>query len=380
MNEEISVMASNPLAQLSKLGQSPWYDQMTRSLVSQGTLKQMIEEDGLRGLTSNPTIFEKAISGSKDYEEALRGLVGKGAELAEIYDALVVGDIASAADVFLPVHESTNGHDGFVSIEVSPLLAQDTAATVKEAKRLHAKLGRPNVMIKVPATPEGLPAFEELISEGISVNVTLIFSVDVYAQVIDAYLNGLEKRLAKGGAVNRVASVASFFVSRIDTAVDKKLDEIAKAGRPEAAELAGKAAIANAKLAYEKFQQRFSGARWEKLAAAGAQVQRPLWASTGTKNPKYSDVLYIETLIGAHTVNTMPPATYEAFRDHGKAVVTITDDLQGAHKVFDQLKEFGIDLTAVTMELTVAGVKSFSESYNNLIAVIERRRHEVAHV
>jgi transaldolase len=373
-------MASNPLAQLSKLGQSPWYDQMTRSLVSQGTLKKMIEEDGLRGLTSNPTIFEKAISGSKDYEDALRGLVGKGAELAEIYDALVVGDIASAADVFLPVYESTNGQDGFVSIEVSPLLAKDTSGTVKEAKRLHAKLGRPNVMIKVPATPEGLPAFEELISEGISVNVTLIFSVDVYAQVIDAYLNGLEKRLAKGGAVNRVASVASFFVSRIDTAVDKKLDEIAKAGRPEAVELAGKAAIANAKLAYEKFEQRFSDVRWEKLAAAGAQVQRPLWASTGTKNPKYSDVLYVESLIGAHTVNTMPPATYDAFRDHGKAVVTITDDLKAAHKLFDQLKEFGIDLTAVTLELTAAGVKSFSESYNNLIAVIERRRHEVAHV
>jgi transaldolase len=372
-------MASNPLAQLSKLGQSPWYDQMTRSLVSQGTLKKMIEEDGLRGLTSNPTIFEKAISGSKDYEDALRGLVSKGAELAEIYDALVVEDIASAADVFGPVYESTNGEDGFVSIEVSPLLAEDTAGTVKEAKRLHAKLGRPNVMIKVPATPEGLPAFEELISEGISVNVTLIFSVDVYAHVIEAYLKGLEKRAAKGGALNRVASVASFFVSRIDTAVDKKLDEIAKAGRPEAAELAGKAAIANAKLAYEKFEQAFSGARWEKLSAAGAQVQRPLWASTGTKNPKYSDVLYIDALIGAHTVNTMPPATFDAFRDHGNPVVTITDDLQGAHQLFDRLKEFGIDLTAVTLELTAAGVKSFSESYNTLIAVIERRRHEVAH-
>jgi transaldolase len=373
-------MASNPLAQLSKLGQSPWYDQMTRSLVVEGTLKKMIDEDGLRGLTSNPTIFEKAISGSKDYEDALRGLVNKGAEMAEIYDALVVEDIASAADVFRPVYDANKGEDGFVSIEVSPLMAQDTVATVKEAKRLHGKLARPNVMIKVPATPEGLPAFEELISEGISVNVTLIFSVDVYAQVVEAYIKGLEKRLAKGGAIDRVASVASFFVSRIDTAVDKKLEEIAKAGRPEAAELEGKAAIANAKLAYEKFQQLFAGPRWEKLAAAGAQVQRPLWASTGTKNPKYSDVLYIETLIGAHTVNTMPPATYDAFREHGKATVTITDDLQGAHQIFDKLKEIGVDLTAVTRELTVAGVKSFSESYNNLIAVIERRRHEVAHV
>ena len=372
-------MASNPLAQLSQLGQSPWYDQMTRSLVTQGTLKKMIAEDGLRGLTSNPTIFEKAISGSKDYEDALRGLVSKGAELGEIYDALVVQDIASAADVFLPVYQSANGQDGFVSIEVSPLLAEDTAGTVKEARRLHAKLARPNVMIKVPATPEGLPAFEELVSQGISVNVTLIFSVEVYVQVVEAYLRGLEKRVASGGAVNRLASVASFFVSRIDTAVDKKLDEIAKAGRPEAAEIAGKTAIANAKLAYQRFQQLFSGPRWQKLADAGAQVQRPLWASTGTKNPKYSDVLYIDTLIGPHTVNTMPPVTYDAFRDHGKPVVTITDDLQGARDVFSKLKELGVDLTAVTNELTVAGVKSFSESYNNLIAVIERRRHELAH-
>jgi transaldolase len=373
-------MPSNPLAQLSKLGQSPWYDQMTRSLVSQGTLKRMIEEDGLRGLTSNPTIFEKAISGSKDYEDALRELVGKGAGLAEIYDALVVGDIASAADVFRPVYESTNGQDGFVSIEVSPLLALDTGGTVKEARRLHAKLARPNVMIKVPATPEGLPAFQQLIAEGISVNVTLIFSVEVYARVVESYLKGLETRLASGGALDRIASVASFFVSRIDSAVDKKLEEIAKAGKPEAVELAGKAAIANAKLAYEKFQQLFSGARWQKLAAAGAQVQRPLWASTGTKNPKYSDVLYIDTLIGPHTVNTMPPVTYDAFRDHGKPLVTITSDLPGAYEVFAKLKEVGVDLTAVTDALTVAGVKSFSESYNNLVAVIERRRHEVAHV
>jgi transaldolase/glucose-6-phosphate isomerase len=331
-------------------------------------------------LTSNPTIFEKAISGSKDYEDALRTLVGKGAELAEIYDALVVDDIASAADVFRPVYESTHGEDGFVSIEVSPLLALDTAGTVKEAKRLHAKLARPNVMIKVPGTPEGLPAFEELISEGISVNVTLIFSVEVYEKVVESYLKGLEKRVANGGAVDRVASVASFFVSRIDTAVDKKLEEIAKTGHPEAAALMGKAAIANAKLAYEKFQQLFSGARWQKLAEAGARVQRPLWASTGTKNPKYSDVLYIDTLIGAHTVNTMPPVTYDAFRDHGKAVVTITDNLKDAHVLLGKLKEIGIDMTTVTDELTVAGVKSFSDSYNNLLAVIDRRRHEVAHV
>jgi len=368
----------NLLAQLSKLGQSPWYDQMTRSLVTEGTLKKMIEEDGLRGLTSNPTIFEKAISGSKDYEEALRSLNGKSVD--EIYDALVVEDIAHAADVFLPVYESTNGTDGFVSIEVSPLLAHDTAATVKEAQHLHARLNRPNVMIKVPATPEGLPAIEQLISEGISVNVTLIFSVPVYEQVIEAYMKGIEHRVAAGKPVNRVASVASFFVSRIDTAVDKKLDELVKNGHAEAEALKGKAAIANAKLAYERFEHHFAGPRWEKLAKTGAHVQRPLWASTGTKNPKYSDVYYIDTLIGAHTVNTMPPVTYDAFRDHGQPKVTIHDDVAAAHQLFEQLKQIGIDLTAVTDELTKAGVKSFSDSYQDLIAMIEFRRKEVAHV
>jgi transaldolase len=373
-------MAGNRLIELGNLGQSPWYDQMTRSLVTQGRLRKMIEEDGLRGLTSNPTIFEKAITGSKDYEDDLRDLVAKSAGVDEIYDALVVHDIAMAADVFRPVYDRTQGEDGFVSIEVSPLLARDTAGTIQEAKRLHAKLARPNVLIKVPATPEGLPAVEELISEGVSVNITLIFSVPVYAQVVEAYLKGLERRLAKGGAIDRVASVASFFVSRIDTAVDKKLEEAAKSGHPEAEKLMAKAAIANAKLAYETFQQRFSGPRWEKLAAAGARVQRPLWASTSTKNPKYPDLLYVDTLIGPHTVNTMPPATVDAFRDHGTPKVTILDDLPGAHTLFDELKNLGIDFLAVTRELTDAGVKSFSDSYNDLIAAIERRREEVAHV
>lgn len=373
-------MSSNPLAQLSKVGQSPWYDQMTRSLVTGGTLKKMIEEDGLRGLTSNPTIFEKAIAGGKDYEAALKALVAKGASLDEIYDGLVVEDIASAADVFRPVYDATSSLDGYVSIEVSPLLANDTTGTVDEARRLHAKLARPNVMIKVPATPEGIPAIEELIASGISVNATLIFSGAVYAQVLEAYIKGLEKRLAAGGDVSKVSSVASFFVSRIDTAVDKKLDALVKAGKTEVAALIGKTAIANAKLAYEKFEQVTASARWQKLASSGARVQRPLWASTGTKNPSYSDVLYIETLIGPDTVNTIPPATYNAFRDHGTVKVTIHDDVAGAHEVFARLPELGVDLKAVTDELTEAGVKSFAESYNTLIAVIERRRQEVAHV
>jgi len=373
-------MAGNPLVQLSQLGQSPWYDQMTRSLVTQGTLKKLIEEDGLRGLTSNPTIFEKAISGSKDYEDALRKLVAKGADTDEIYDQLVLEDIASAADVFRPVYDSTQGEDGFVSIEVSPLLAADTDATVAEAKRLVERLARPNVFIKVPATPEGLPAIENLTAEGISVNITLIFSVEVYAQVAEAYIKGLERRHANGNAVNRIASVASFFVSRIDTAVDKKLEELIKAGNQEAVALLGHAAIANAKLAYEKFLQIFSGPRWEKLAAAGARVQRPLWASTGTKNPKYSDVYYIDNLVAPHTVNTMPPQTFDAFRQHGRAEITIHDNLQGARELFDRLDRLGIDFAAITRELTDTGVKLFSDSYNDLMTVIGRRREEVAHV
>jgi transaldolase/glucose-6-phosphate isomerase len=353
---------------------------MSRSLVTEGTLQKMIAEDGLRGLTSNPTIFEKAIAGGKDYEAALRELVARGASLDEIYDALVVGDIASAADVFLPVYEKTQGEDGFVSIEVSPLLAHDTAGTVSEARRLHHRLARPNVMIKVPATPEGMPAIEQLISEGISVNATLIFAIEAYAQVAESYIKGLERRLAAGAAIDRVASVASFFVSRIDTAIDKKLEAIAKAGHAEATGLMGRAAIANAKLAYQRFQQIFSGPRWDKLAQSGARVQRPLWASTGTKNPNYSDVLYIDTLIGPHTVNTMPPSTFDAFRDHGTALVTISEGMREAHELFVHLRELGIDLENVTEELRMAGVKSFADSYNTLMAVLERRRLEVAHV
>jgi len=363
-------MASNPLAQLSKLGQSPWYDQMTRSLVSQGTLKIMIEEDGLRGLTSNPTIFEKAISGSQDYEDALRGLTARGAELGEIYDALVVEDIASAADVFLPVYESTKGEDGFVSIEVSPLLAHDTAGTVKEAKRLHAKLARPNVMIKVPATPEGLPAFEELISEGINVNVTLIFSVDVYAQVVEAYLKGLEKRAAKGGALDRVASVASFFVSRIDSAVDKKLQEIAKAGHAEAAELEGKTAIASAKLAYQIYKEIFASDRFRKLAARGARVQRLLWASTSTKNPDYSDVKYVEALIGPDTVNTAPLETLYAYRNHGEPKARLEQDPKEAGRVLERLPELGISIDEVTQQLEDEGVEKFIKPFDKLMETL----------
>src|SRR6266542_3424224 len=302
---------SNPLVNLAKEGQSVWYDQMERKLLTTGRLKQMIDEDDLRGLTSNPTIFEKAIAGSDDYDQQLRQLAAADKNAVEIFDELALDDIGNAADVFRPVYDRCGGNDGFVSIEVSPLLARDTAGTIAEAKRLFGRLGRPNVMVKIPATSEGLPAIEESIANGININITLIFSNDVYAQVMEAYVRGLERRAAAGQPIDRIRSVASFFVSRIDTKADKQMEE-----RGET-ELLGRIAIANAKMDYQLFKKTFAGDRFARLREKGAAVQRPLWASTGTKNKKYSDVLYIESLIAPQTVNTVPPATYEAFKDHG---------------------------------------------------------------
>jgi transaldolase/glucose-6-phosphate isomerase len=358
-------MSRNPLAELAKTGQSVWFDQMERKLITTGKLQQMIDEDDLRGLTSNPTIFEKAIGGSDDYDGQLRMLASQNKSRDEIYDELVIEDISKAADVFRPVYDKTKGGDGFASLEVSPLLARDTAGTVAEAKRLFARLGRPNVMIKIPATKEGIPAIEEAIAAGININVTLIFSNDVYAQVIEAYLRGLERRVAQQLPVGDIASVASFFVSRIDTQADKEAPE----------HLQGKVAIANAKLAYQLFKQVFSSARFLKLRDQGARVQRPLWASTGTKNPKYSDVMYIESLIGPDTVNTIPPATYDAFKDHGRVIMTLEQNLDDAKRV---LEEFGADkLTKITDKLTADGVKSFDESFGQLMSTIEARRDAV---
>jgi transaldolase/glucose-6-phosphate isomerase len=355
-------MSRNPLAELAKTGQSVWFDQMERKLVTTGKLQKMIDEDELRGLTSNPTIFEKAIGGSDDYDGQLRMLASQNKSRDEIYDELVIDDISKAADVFRPVYDRTHGDDGFVSLEVSPLLARDTAGTVAEAKRLFARLGRPNVMIKIPATSEGIPAIEESIAAGININVTLIFSNDVYAQVIEAYLRGLERRVAQQLPVGDIASVASFFVSRIDTLADKEAPE----------PLQGKVAIANAKMAYQMFKQIFSSPRFLKLRDQGARVQRPLWASTGTKNAKYSDVLYIESLIGPDTVNTIPPATYDAFKDHGRVIMTLEQGVAEAKRVLD---EFGADkLAKITEKLTADGVKSFDESFSQLMATIEARR------
>jgi transaldolase/glucose-6-phosphate isomerase len=368
---------SNRLVELAKTGQSIWFDQMERRLVSSGELQRMIDEDDLRGLTSNPTIFEKAISGSADYDEQLRGLAAENKSREEIYDAITIEDIGNAADVFRPVYDRCKGGDGFCSLEVSPLLATDTAGTTSEAKRLFATLNRPNVMIKIPATPEGIPAIEESIANGININITLIFSNEVYSQVMEAYLLGLERRVAQGLPINEISSVASFFVSRIDALAEKQMEaKLKEKDDPEIRSLMGKVAIANAKLAYQLFKETFSGERWEKLRHHGANVQRPLWASTGTKNPAYSDVLYIESLIGPDTVNTVPPATYKAFLDHGRIAMTLEQDLDGARDVLRTFAEKGFSLEAITAKLTEDGVKSFDESFASLMMTIEARRDE----
>jgi transaldolase/glucose-6-phosphate isomerase len=368
----------NPLAELEKVGQSVWFDQMERKLVTTGRLQQMIDEDDLRGLTSNPTIFEKAIGGSEDYDAQLRQLAAKNADRDTIYDELVLQDIGDAADVFKPVYDRCKGGDGFCSIEVSPLLARDTQGTINEAKRLFGRLNRPNVMVKIPATPEGIPAIEESIANGININITLIFSNDVYKQVMEAYLRGLERRVEKNLPISDIASVASFFVSRIDTKADKQIEEKLKAtGDQELEGLLGKVAIANAKLAYQEFKKVFGSERFEKLRHYGARVQRPLWASTGTKNPKYSDVLYIESLIGPDTVNTVPPATYDAFKDHGHVRLTLEENVEEAAEVLKKFHDKGLSLDAITKELTDEGVKSFDASFDSLMSTIEARRDAV---
>ena len=366
---------SNPLVELAKIGQSVWYDQMERRLITTGRLKQMIEQDDLRGMTSNPTIFEKAIGGSEDYDAQLRQLAAHKKSREEIFDELVIKDIADAADVFRPVYDRCKGNDGFISIEVNPLLATDTAGTIAEAKRLFERLARPNVMVKIPATSEGLPAIEESIFHGININITLLFSNDVYGEVMDAYIRGLERRAEKGLPIDHLRSVASFFVSRIDTQADKQLEaKIKETGDRELESLLGKVAIANAKMAYQQFKEIFSSPRFQKLRQKGAAVQRPLWASTGTKNPKYSDILYVESLIAPDTVNTVPPATYDAFKDHGKVRVTIEDNLDEAREVLRKFKEKGFSLDAITHQLTVDGVKSFNGSFESLMTTIEARR------
>lgn len=370
----------NPLLELQKYGQSIWYDNIERRLLTGGGLARMIAEDGVLGLTSNPTIFEKAISGSRDYDEAIAALAAQGRSVEHIYEALAIEDIRQAADLLRPIYERTNGVDGYVSLEVSPHLAYNTENTVAEARRLFAAVNRPNLMIKVPGTPEGIPAIEELIGSGINVNVTLLFAISAYEAAAWAYIRGLERLAAAGGDVSRVASVASFFVSRIDTAADKRLQTRIAATDDPAQQVAlrgllGKAAIANSKLAYQRFRQIFADPRFQALAARGARVQRLLWASTSTKNPAYRDTLYVEELIGPDTVNTVPQVTLDAFRDHGVVRgATVTEGLDEAQATLAQLEALGISLAEITAEVLEQGVQAFATSYDQLMTVIAAKR------
>src|ERR1700676_5280522 len=370
----------NPVKALEQHGQSVWLDFLARGFVVKGDLKKLIDNDGIKGVTSNPSIFEKAIGSSDEYDGAIAKALESGDRpVAELFEHLAVEDIQHAADVLRPVYDHLKGADGFVSLEVSPYLAMDTKATIAEAEHLWKDVGRKNLMVKVPATPEGLPAIEHLIGEGISINITLLFSQKVYVRVAEAYLAGLEKYVKGGGDPSHVASVASFFVSRIDSAVDKELDEkIARANDPTEKErlaaLKGKVAIANAKLAYQEYKHLFSGSRWEKLKAKGAKPQRLLWASTGTKNKEYRDVLYVEELIGPNTVNTVPPATLDAFRDHGKPRDSLEENIEDARHVLAELEKSGISLDAITAELVKDGVKLFADAADKLYGAVAHKR------
>ena len=373
----------NPVKALENHGQAIWLDFLARGFVAKGDLQKLIDTDGVKGVTSNPSIFEKAIGSSDEYDGAIGNALEKGDRpVAELFEHLAVEDIQHAADVLRPVYDRLKGDDGFVSLEVSPYLAMDSQGTIVEAERLWKDVGRKNLMVKVPATPEGLPAIKHLIGEGISINITLLFSQKVYVQVAEAYLDGLEKYVKSGGDPSHVASVASFFVSRIDSAVDKQLDDkIARANDPTEKErlaaLKGKVAIANAKLAYQEYKRLFSGARWDRLAAKGAKPQRLLWASTGTKNKDYSDVLYIEELIGPNTVNTVPPATLDAFRDHGTPRDSLAENVEDARRVLAELEKSGISLDAITAELVKDGVKLFADAADKLYGAVAHKRATV---
>jgi transaldolase len=364
---------TSPIATLNTLGQSPWYDNLTRPLVDGGGLARMIADDGIRGVTSNPTIIEKAIAAGEDaYEAQLRELASSSASLDDIYWQIVMHDIRAALSVLAPVHQELGGTDGFVSIEVSPDIAHDTATTVEHARWLHEEIDKPNLMVKIPATAAGVPAIEAMIAEGRNINVTLIFSLTRHAEVIEAYLRGLERRVEAGGDIANVHSVASFFVSRVDTEVDRRLAD----GHP----LRGLVAVANAKLAYALFRDRFAGPRWDALAERGARVQRPLWASTSTKNPAYSETLYIDELIGRETVNTLAQASVDALRA-GKGHLepdTVERDLDGARRAIDSLAAAGIDYDDLTATLEREGVDAFARSFHDCLATLDKRRGELA--
>lgn len=382
-------MNHNPLWRLRELGQSVWYDNIGRGLLQTGGLERLIDEYAVVGVTSNPTIFQKAVADSADYDALITESVAGQITTDQTMDRLMSEDVAAACDILRPVFERTSGADGWVSIEVGPSLARDTAGTLAEVHRLRSLVDRPNLLVKIPATKQGVPAIRDAISEGIPINVTLIFSLERYREVMEAYLSGLETLVERrapgdgGGGLGSVASVASFFVSRVDSAVDKRLEKLIEAtddgGRKDMLRgLMGKAAVANAKLAYQEFLRVFSGPRWEALQAKGAKVQRPLWASTSTKNPEYRDVLYVEELIGPHTVNTMPQNTLEAFADHGVVAETVTEDIEEARAHLRRLEAVGVSMDEVAVELEDEGVKSFADSFDSLWQALDEKRAQVA--
>ncbi|HUI52088.1 MAG TPA: transaldolase [Terriglobales bacterium] len=367
-----SQSAANPLKGLLAYGQSPWMDYIRRDLLTGGGLKKMIADDGLRGMTSNPAIFEKSITGSSLYNDILDAPEAKSLNAKQLFERIAIRDVQDACDIFKPVYDESKHRDGYVSLEVSPFLANDTNGTLEEARRLWKAVNRPNLMIKVPATPEGIPAIRQLLEDGLNINITLLFAQSAYEKVAEAFVAALEARAAKGQSINHIASVASFFVSRIDTLVDSKVDALLKTASGDAKALLesvhGTIAIANAKLTYKKYQELFGGPRWKALAAKGAQTQRLLWASTSTKNPKYRDVIYVEELIGADTVDTIPPATFDAFRDHGKLRASLTEDVATAAKHMENLGKAGISMKDVTDQLLVDGVKLFADAFTTLLA------------
>jgi transaldolase len=363
-------MLKNPLRQLEALGQSIWLDYIQRELITSGALKKLIDEDGLGGMTSNPSLFEKAIADSADYDQDIRNMVNAGKDINTIYSALTLQDVQSAADVFRGLYNTLEGKDGFVSLEVNPHLAHDTNGTIEEARHLWKSLDRPNVFIKVPATKEGIPAIKQLISEGINVNVTLLFGLPRYREVAEAYIAGMEARAASGAPLTQVASVASFFLSRIDVLIDPLLE---KMGTTTAKKLQGEVAIASAKMAYQIYQELFTSERFKKLIEKGASVQRLLWASTSTKNPNYSDVKYVEALIGAETVNTLPMETVDAYRDHGDPHALLDQDITQAKSVFQQLAALGINIDKVTQQLEDEGVDKFNKSFDQLMKTLEEK-------
>jgi transaldolase len=365
------------IEELHAMGQSIWYDNIQRSMLQNGSFAKLIESGDIRGVTSNPSIFHNAISKSHDYDSTIASLAHSDLSTEALFIELAIEDIRSAADLFHQLYEKSSGGDGYVSLEVNPRLARDTQATIDETRRLWKVVDRPNLMIKIPATEEGLPAIQAAIADGFNINVTLIFSIERYRAVMEMFISGLEQRIASRLPVTSIASVASFFVSRVDSKIDAKLQTITKngtAGILQAEHLLGKAAIANARLAYQEFQEVFESERFRGLAAKGARLQRPLWASTSTKNPSYRDVMYVEELIGPNTVNTMPPQTLDAFRDHGFPRQSIEEDLEGCRKNLDDLNTLGISMAQVTSELELEGVKAFADAYDALLATLQERR------